>query len=138
MLTSVNISDYMLLHPVKVQADEDLFTAIELIFSEKVSGVCVVDADNTLLGVLSETDCMRAIIAETYNNSGKVGSVSNFMTKEVVCCSLHDNAIDVAVDMLKTHQRRRPVISEGKLVGQITFRQLLRLVSEFHKQKQHV
>ncbi len=136
MLKSLDISDYMLLHPAKVLADEDLFTAIDLIFSEKVSGICVVDAENNLLGMLSEVDCMRAIISETYNNSGKVGSVSHFMTKDVVCCSLHDNAIDVAADMLKAHQRRRPVVSEGKLVGQITFRQLLRMVSEFHKEKQ--
>lgn len=137
MLKSVNIRDFMLLHPVKIHADEDLFTAVELIFSEKVSGICVVDAENNLLGMLSEIDCMRAIISETYNNSGKVGSVSHFMTKDVVCCSLHDNAIDVAADMLKAHHRRRPVVSEGKLVGQITFRQLLRMVSEFHKQKQN-
>ena len=36
-------------------------------------------------------------------------------------------------DMLKKGHRRRPVLDHGRLVGQITCRQLLRVVSEFNQ-----
>jgi len=41
--------------------------------------------------------------------------------------------VDVADDMLKKGHRRRPVVDNGKLVGQITCRQLLRVVRDFDK-----
>ena len=54
------------------------------------------------------------------------------MTKDVVTVSLHDNIVDVATDMLKFKHRRRPVVQDdGKLIGQVTCRQLLRAIKEF-------
>lgn len=131
MLRSVDLSDYMLTNPVTVSATENVFTAIDVIVDKKVSGVCVVDDDNRLLGVLSELDCLRAILSATYNENGDVGNVEDFMTKEVDYCELHADLVDVAADMIKKGHRRRPVVDSGKLVGQITCRKLLSVVSEF-------
>ena len=61
MLSSVELKDYMLRNPVKVNQRDDLFVAIDLIVSNKISGLCVVDDDNNLVGVLSETDCLKAV-----------------------------------------------------------------------------
>lgn len=132
MLNSVDMSDYMLYNPAKVLADDDLFQAIDVILDKRISGVCVVNNDGILVGVLSEMDCLKAIVATTYNETGEVGKVKDFMTAKVESCSLHDNVVDVANDMLKKGHRRRPVVVEGKLVGQITCRQLLRVVRQFN------
>ena len=132
MLRSVDLSDYMLHNPVTVTADENVFAAINLIVEEKVSGVCVVDAGGLLLGVLSELDCLSAILSATYNENDNVGNVADYMTKEVDCCELHADLINVAADMIKKGHRRRPVLDHGKLVGQITCRKLLSVVSEFN------
>ena len=133
MLRSVDLSDYMLQEPVKVKADDDLFTAIDLITNNRISGVCVVDNDNILLGVLSELDCLRAILSSMYNQDSGVGMVSEFMTEQVDTCNLHDDVVDVAADMLAKGHRRRPVIDNGVLVGLITCRQLLKVVSHFNE-----
>ena len=133
MLRSVDLSDYMLTKPVKVSPDDDLFVAIDEIIKGKISGVCVVDEDDNLVGVLSEMDCLRAILSATYNESGNVGKVRDFMTSNVDCCDIHADVINVATDMLKKGHRRRPVVKDGKLVGQITCRRLLNLVSQFNK-----
>ena len=85
-----------------------------------------------MLGVLSELDCLRAILSATYNENGGVGNVADYMTKEVDCCELHADLVDVAADMIKKGHRRRPVLDHGKLVGQITCRKLLSVVSEFN------
>jgi CBS domain-containing protein len=132
MLKSVDMQDYMLSNPVKIKADTDVFEAIHQILIYKVSGLCVVDDNNILIGVLSEMDCLRAILGAVYNDAPAVGVASEFMTKEVISVALHDNIVDVANDMLKHKHRRRPVIDQrGRLVGQVTCRQLLRGVKDF-------
>ena len=132
MLRSVDMQDYMLSNPVKIKADTDVFEAIHQILVYKVSGVCVVDDNNTLIGVLSEMDCLKAILSAVYNEAPAAGTAEEFMTRDVITVSLHDNIVDVANDMLVHKHRRRPVIDEsGRLIGQVTCRQLLRGVKEF-------
>lgn len=131
MLRSVSLSDYMLHNPVKVFATDHLSTAIDLIVKNKISGLCVVDDDGILTGVLSEMDCLRAILGAVYNENNSMGLVGDFMTPNVDSCELHSDLVDIASDMLKKGHRRRPVVDKGKLVGQITCRQLLNAVKEF-------
>ena len=132
MLRSVDLKDYMLHDPVKVRGDDDVFKAIQLILIHKISGVCVVDDDDQLAGVLSEMDCLDAILSAVYNEAMYAGPVKQFMTTDVDTVRESDNIVDVASDMLKQKQRRRPVIDdEGRLVGQVSCRQILRAVREF-------
>ena len=122
----------MLTNPVRVNADANLFEAIELITDHKISGLCVVDDNNRLVGILSELDCMRAILSTTYNEGG-VGRVSEYMTRDnLVLANANDNIVELAQDMLRQKHRRRPVVENGKLVGQVTCRQLLIAVKNFN------
>lgn len=131
MLRSVELQDYMLHNPVRVAPDDNVYDAIHEIMVHKVSGACVVDDNNYLLGVLSELDCLRAVLSSVYNDA-PVGQVHEFMTRDVISVKLHDSIVDVAADMLQHKHRRRPVIQDdGKLIGQVTCRQLLRAVKEF-------
>ena len=131
MLHSVELKDYMLTNPVKVNADADLFDAIESILEYKISGMCVVDEHNHLVGMLSEMDCLKAILSAMYNEETSVGPVREFMTTDIFSVSPHADIVDVAQEMLKRGFRRCPVVQDGRLVGQITCRQLLRAVEEF-------
>jgi len=131
MLRSVEMKDYMLTDPVKMKADGNVYDAIHLLLVHKVSGLCVVDDYGHLKGVLSELDCLRAILSSVYNKS-PVGNVDEYMTKDVISVHMSDNIVDVASDMLKHTRRRRPVVQDdGLLLGQVTCRQLLRAVKEF-------
>ncbi|WP_220464211.1 MULTISPECIES: CBS domain-containing protein [unclassified Colwellia] len=133
MLQSVGLRDYMITNPIKVKDDDNLLDTIKIIIDNKVSGVCVINEKNVLVGVLSEMDCLAAILESTYNNVG-VGLVSEYMTKEnIVVAHPSDGIINVAQDMLLKKHRRRPVIEEGKLVGQVSCRQLLTAVNKFNK-----
>ncbi|MGY6554980.1 MAG: CBS domain-containing protein [Wenzhouxiangella sp.] len=133
MLRSIQIADYMNPAPVKVHVDDSLIKAADLITSQRVSGACVVDSDDCLVGMLSEIDCLRAVISATYNNTADIGTVREAMTAEVQCCARHDNIVDVAMDMISKGHRRRPVVEHGRLVGQLTCRQILRVVSSFNE-----
>tara|TARA_B100000795_G_scaffold3072_1_gene2121 strand:+ start:522 stop:938 length:417 start_codon:yes stop_codon:yes gene_type:complete len=133
MLRSVDISDYMIHRPVKIHADDEMSKAIGLVLDNKISGICVVSEQGDLVGVLSEMDCLKAILTATYNEHGDLGLAGDYMTTDVEYCDIHADLVDVADDMIKKGHRRRPVLDHGKLVGQITCRQLLRVVSEFNQ-----
>ena len=131
MLKSVNLRDYILPNPVKVSPEDNVLEAMQVIINNKISGVCVVDRDDNLVGVLSELDCLRAVLDATYNN-GKVGRVKDHMAADnLVVAHPDEDIIDVAQDMLRKNKRRRPVVENGKLIGQITCRQLLTAVRSF-------
>jgi len=131
MLQSVNLRDYMLLHPVKVKADANMMEAMKVIIDNKISGLCVVDDADNLVGILSELDCLRAALGATYNKTS-VGKVSEYMaTDNLVVAHPEEDIVDVAQDMLTKNKRRRPVVENGKLIGQITCRQLLTAVKKF-------
>jgi CBS domain-containing protein len=134
MLRSVELKDYMLVHPVTVNEKADMGEAIRIITDNKISGVCVVDDEGRLVGILSELDCLRAILSATYNEGG-IGMVREYMASEnLVVANPHEDITDVAQDMLRKNKRRRPVVEDGKLVGQITCRQLLIAVRGFYAQ----
>ena len=131
MLQSVNLRDYMLAHPVRVHPEDNIMDAIKVIIDNRISGVCVVDADANLVGILSELDCLRAILSVIYNDSS-VGFVSDHMsTDHLVVAHPNEDIVSVAQDMLMKNKRRRPVVENGKLIGQITCRQLLSAVLQF-------
>ncbi|MFT5296906.1 CBS domain-containing protein [Colwellia sp. MB02u-6] len=133
MLQSVDLRDYMITNPIKVKDDDNLLDTIKIIIDNKVSGVCVINEKKVLVGVLSEMDCLAAILESTYNNVG-VGLVSEYMTKDnIVIAHPSDDIINVAQDMLLKKHRRRPVVEDGKLVGQVSCRQLLTAVNKFNK-----
>ena len=131
MLRSVELKDHMLIHPVTVNVDSDMGEAIRLIIDNKISGLCVVDEEGRLAGILSELDCLRAMLSTSYNEGG-IGMVREYMAEDnLVVANPHEDITDVAQDMLRKNKRRRPVVEDGKLVGQITCRQLLKAVKDF-------
>jgi CBS domain-containing protein len=133
MLQSVNLRDYMLTNPVKVRAGDNMLDAMQVIIDNKISGVCVVDDEQNLVGILSELDCLRAVLSAIYNNSS-IGHVREYMASDnLVVAHPNEDIVDVAQDMLLKNKRRRPVVEDGKLIGQITCRQLLNAVKKFRK-----
>ena len=132
MNKSVEVRKYMLQKPVTIGPDRTIYEASALILENKVSGICVVDEEGRLVGVLSELDCLHAVVNGVYND-GDPGSahVSDYMTKEVEVNHPHDGIIDVAASMLSHKHRRRPIVVDGKLVGQLTCRQILKAIKEF-------
>lgn len=131
MLKSVNLRDYMLTHPVKVRAEASVMDAMQVILDNKISGLCVVDDADNLVGILSELDCLRAVLGATYNKT-RLGQVREYMASDnLVVAHPDEDIVDVAQDMLANNKRRRPVVENGKLVGQITCRQLLGAMRNF-------
>lgn len=134
MLRSVKVREYMVTRQEAVKPDTSIYEASQIIIDNALTGVVVVDDDGNLVGMLSELDCLEAIVDGVYNDGDPGGArVADFMTPEVKTNSPDDFIIDVAQAMLANKHRRRPIVDNGKLVGQLTCRQILRAIRDFTK-----
>lgn len=124
MLHSVDADDYMSVNPVTFTVDTDIFDAIHLLLQRKLSGGTVIDEENNVVGVLSEMDCLKAIINTTYYHEGG-GRVGEFMTAESETLPSHLNLVDAAQALLRSGRRRMPVVDGTKFIGQISARSIL-------------
>ena len=132
MTRSISLDSYMVKRPIKVKASAPILEAVEVILQHSVSGLCVVDDDDKLVGMLSELDCLRAIVERIYvNKQASAGYVYEVMTKDVEVNKPHDDIISVATSMLNHKHRRLPVVDDNQLIGQVTCRQILGAINEF-------
>ncbi|MBV1906991.1 MAG: CBS domain-containing protein [Pseudomonadales bacterium] len=129
---SVRTRDHMLRKPVTVRPETDLFDAIAKILEHKISGVTVVNDEHKPVGMLSELDCLQAILSGTYYGEEQgVTPVVECMTSAVESVLESESIIDVAQSMLAHKRRRIPVVdSQGVMTGQVTCRQLLRAIRD--------
>jgi len=124
MLNPVGAREYMSEITHTVKPDSNIMDAIKLLIEYKISGLSVIDDENNLLGVISEVDCLRAILDGSYY--GEVGgNVSDYMTANVQSVSMDMTIIDIAKKILDNNRRRMPVVENGKLVGQFSIRSIL-------------
>ncbi|MCB1664072.1 MAG: CBS domain-containing protein [Pseudomonadales bacterium] len=136
MLKSIKVRDYMTRGLITLKPDMELFEAISLLQKNRISGAPVVDENGHLIGVLSEGDCLNAIIKDIYYEEAG-GRVSEYMSTEVETIGPDEDIIDIAIDFNKKRKRRFPVIEDGRLVGQISQRDILRAVLEIAQHPSH-
>lgn len=136
MLKSIKVRDYMTKRLVTFRPETDLFEAIEALKTNGISGAPVVDANEQLVGLLSEGDCLDAIIKDIYYTEAG-GKVSDYMSTDVATISPQDDIVDVAVEFKKQGRKRFPVIDDGELVGQISQRDILRAVLDIAQHPEH-
>jgi len=130
MLNSIKVRDHMVKHPATVHPDTDLFQAIHVLLANKISGVTVVNERKEVVGMLSEMDCLKAILNGSYH--GEVGGiVSQFMISNVETIGPEDNVLEIAQDMFSNKRRRLPVVEDGIMVGQLSCRNVLKAVKDF-------
>ena len=126
MLTTFEADDFMSVNPVTFTADTDIFDAIHVFLQRKVSGATVLNNHNEVIGVISELDCLKAIINQGYYHEGGAGTVGDYMTTDNLdYMDPHISIIDAAQTMLEKRHRRMPVIENGKFAGQISARSIL-------------
>jgi CBS domain-containing protein len=130
MLKSIKVRDYMTRHLVTFRPEMDLFTAINRLLEHTLASAPVVDSAGHLIGMLSESDCLRAILAGAYFDDAH-GTVGGYMTPAVDTIDADADVIQAAETFLRGQRRRLPVLESGRLVGLISRHDVLRAVKEF-------
>ena len=132
MTDSFFVREFMHENPIKETSDTTIDEAAKILIDNRISGLTVVDDEDSVVGILSELDCLKATMSSTYNegNTGS-GLVSEYMTTMVDSIGPDDDLVTVAQSMLDARQRRRPVVKNGKLVGQVSCRNILWAVGNY-------
>ena len=117
-----------------VRGDAPLESAIHELLARGYSGAPVVDADGALQGVLSEHDCIR-VLALVAAEAWPPGHVEDHMTRAVETVRPNEDVLALAGRFSSGAHRRLLVVEDGRLVGMITRRDLLRALEELIRRR---
>ena len=127
--TAVTVADYMSKKLITFRPEQYMDEVIETLLKYRISGGPVVNDRGELVGVISEGDCMKEVVRGKYNNMPNLsGTVSDHMTTDVVSILPETNIFDAAKLFLEQRIRRFPVVSMGKIMGQISQKDVMRAV----------
>lgn len=133
MLLSIVVRECMVTSIVTFRKETPIYEALEKILEYKISGAPVIDENQQMLGMFSESDALRAILKMVYHEEEVAYSVGDFMAHPVDTVHEDTGLVDVASMFIKDGRRRLPVVNdEGVLVGQVSRSDILRTVKEFH------
>ena len=119
------VRDFMAKHYTTVNPDQSLATAVRTLLEYHQSAAPVVNAQQELVGLLSEADCMRATLVEGYFNEG-ASLVKDQMTETPETVSPDEELSSVSDIFLKNCRRMMPVVEAGVLVGIVSREDILK------------
>lgn len=123
MLTARSIMTDNLL---TISPESSIQEAIETLLSQGISGLPVTDQAGHLVGIVTEF----AMLAIAYDHKVLEDSIAQHMTTDVLTVETND-PINKVADLCLVHRVRRvPVLENGRLVGLISRRDVLRALYE--------
>jgi len=133
-IQDIQVKDFMSPKLVTFKPDQPIGEVAEILMKKNISGGPVVDSRGNLCGIISEGDCLKEFVRGQYLNSpNHDGNVEDHMVKEVLTTSPEASILEIAQRFLNEKVRRFPVMDNGKLVGQISQRDILRAVHKLKK-----
>lgn len=127
----IHVQDYMTpkVKLITFHPDQTMDEVINILITKKISGGPVIDDNDNLCGIISEGDCLKEVVRGKYNNTPTLhGRVKEHMATNVKTVEAELNIFDAAGQFLELKLRRFPVLKGGKLVGQISQRDVMRAV----------
>ena len=119
------IAEHMRKDVVSVSPEMDAYEAIHLLLTHHVSALPVIATDGTLVGILSERVCLEAFVSAEYYESPSP-LVKDLMTMDVVSVEHDADVMKVAALFSEKRFHHFPVLNNGRLVGQISRRSVIR------------
>ena len=109
--------------------------AVKSLGEKRLFGAIVADSSGYVLGILSEKDCLkvyaRVISGDLTKDELNDMRVTEIMYPEFKTISKNHGLIETAQAFLAVAYRRLPVLDRGKLVGQITRRDIVKGIDQF-------
>lgn len=125
--TNIRVSDYMSRKLITFRPDQHVFEVMEQLIKHRISGGPVVNENNELLGIISEGDCMKQISdSRYYNMPMNEATVEKNMNCHVDTIDGEMNVFDAAKLFIEKKHRRFPIVENGKLIGQISQKDVLK------------
>ena len=124
MKGEIIIKEAMKSNPVVVKPTITVLEAARLMKEKKIGNVLVVE-DNQPIGILTESDIIKKVVAE--GKTSKNVLVEEVMTTPVIVTEPYIPVEEAMKTMGKCNIRRLPVVENGKLIGIITHKDISRI-----------
>ena len=129
----VRAKDVMSKKVMTLKPDLRVVDVIKLLAEHKVTGAPVVSDDMNLLGMVTEKDILMMLL---YDKNIKNKTVADLMTKEVIFFTEEDDLMEIFKILVENNFRRVPILSNGKLTGIVSRRDIIHFLSEKAKAQQ--
>lgn len=123
----IQAKDIMSKSVMTVNENAKIVDVIRLLVENKVTGLPVVSEDGRLFGMVTEKDILKLLL---YDPDVKGKTAEDVMTSEIVSCKEDEDLMKIFETLVEFNFRRVPVLSEGRLVGIISRRDIIKFLSE--------
>jgi CBS domain-containing protein len=100
---------------------------MRLLAENKITGVPVVSEDMHLLGIITEKDILKALL---YGKDVKSKTAGELMTTHLVTFEEDEDLMTVFKTLVEGSFRRVPILSNGRLTGIISRRDIINFLFE--------
>jgi CBS domain-containing protein len=133
--TSLTVSDYMTTDLITFTPDQSIEVVMQSLIKHRISGGPVVNEKNELIGIISEGDYIKQISESRYYNMPMQDqTIEKHMASNVETIDGNMNIFDAATKFLEAKRRRFPIVENGKLVGQISQKDVLKAAMQLKGQ----
>ena len=108
----------MIKDPITLDSQSTVGDAQMIVKKNKIGGIPIIDASNNLLGIVTNRD-----LRFQKDQSMKLDDI---MTKKLITAKLGINLDDAEKVLKKYKVEKLPIVEEGKLVGLITYKDILK------------
>lgn len=122
------ISEYMDAVVPTLRPETHIIKAVDFLLEHQVTGAPVVDSNQRLVGIITETDLLKLVTEGIKGERPDEATVAEYMTTDVITVPPTVDIYYIAGMFLANKFRRLPVVEDGKIVGAITRYDLLRVI----------
>lgn len=133
IIERILVSDYMVSRNQLITFSPKLSIgeAMQLLVTNNIAGACVLDENDVIIGMISEGDCMKKIANSRYYNIPLHDqTVEEYMETIVETIKGDTNILDAAHMFCTSRRNRFPVTENGKIIGQISRKDVLKAALE--------
>lgn len=128
-ISRVHISSVMVKDVITVDEDMDLVDVAQLMLSNGIGSVPVMDLDDKLVGIVSKADFLTLATGKAFDKI----PIKEVMSTDITSIDSSERVVHARRLMLDSKVGRLPVIDDDKLVGIITSKDLIRVFIDIKK-----
>lgn len=127
------VTEYMVKKLITFKPETAIMDVIATLLEHKITGAPVLNDQKDVVGLIDDKDCLKVLFDGAYHNQPiDNNTVAHYMSNVMRTVSVHADIYEVAFIFLNSVYKRLLVVDDyGKLVGQISRRDILRAIHDF-------
>ncbi len=121
---------------ITVKTQTTIYEAMKVLVENDITGLPVVNDDMILAGIITVKDILKllsdseTLMLSSDSQDSLAKKVEDFMTKNPISFDQEEDLIAICECLIKNHFRRVPIVSQGKLTGIISRKDIIKYILE--------